>query len=231
MPLTTQELLSNRRDGDSKCRAMAKASKRKLFPDPVVCEHDSIGWSSLRSPSRSRAPQQQGLKRDRDGRFSEESGLSILPAAVMVGDDGGSSAGSKKHPANSHQQQQQQQQRAPFTGSGEHFEASAPRSSSSSSVTRSDTCTARGNASTLAGGAHGYMSSGGGGGGRPAPTVRLDGGEHIGRHGGGINPSVNPLRSPSSGGLRSPAMAVMAGVGGASFPSRVSCWWFSLLSL
>ncbi|CAN0058605.1 unnamed protein product [Pylaiella littoralis] len=191
----------------------------ELLEPPIVLPPCETSSTPEDTSAGSRAPQQQGLKRDRDGRFSEESGLSILPAAVMVGDDGGSSAGSKKHPANSHQQQQQQQQRAPFTGSGEH--SSAPRSSSSS-VTRSDTCTARGNASTLAGGAHGYMSSGGGCGGRPAPTVRLDGGEHIGRHGGGINPSVNPLRSPSSGGLRSPAMAVMAGVGGASFPSRVS---------
>lgn len=184
------------------------------------CERGSNDWGGLQFPSRSEDPQQQGLKRDRDSHSSEESELSTMPAAAVVGDDGDLSAGIA-HPAINHCQRQHQQHqqhlRVSFADSGGHYEVSASRSSSS--VTRSATCTPQGTTSTLAGGAHGNGSTSNSV--RRSLTVCVDGGGSIGRN-DGLTANVNPLRSPSSG-VRLPPMAMVAEVGGASLSSRVSC--------
>ncbi|CAM9203543.1 unnamed protein product [Ectocarpus sp. 12 AP-2014] len=171
--------------------------------------------------------QQQGMKRERDSCSSEESELSSLPAPVVIGDDCKLSPAIERlvldHRQEQQQQQQQQQhrqqQRVSFT---DHLEVSASGGTSTmarrSSIFRSTT-------TTVAKGGGGGSSGGSGGRTKPpALTWSADGEEAGGRRVGGNSGGINPLKSPASGGLRSPGtrMLGVGGEGGSGFPSRVS---------
>lgn len=87
-------------------------------------------------------PQQQGLKRDRDSHSSQESELSTLASAVVVGDDGDLSPPALNRQREEqprfqpqHFQQQQQQQQLPPSSGGVGAALVSHGSSSSSSGT------------------------------------------------------------------------------------------------
>eukprot|EP00903_Cladosiphon_okamuranus_P015539 g14345.t1 len=210
-----------------------------------------IGWGGSRLPLTSGTPQQQSLKRDRHSQSSEESDLSTLLSAVIVGDDDELSPGSERPELNRQQgerprfqlhhlqQQQQQQQRVSFADERGHAEIIIAASRSSTSTSTGATAS-RGALSLLEGIGSAQAGAGNDNGGtnsarsrsssssssnRPTLTLCVDDGDAVGSQSGvGVGSNRNSLRSPASCGLRSPGTpSLTLGVGGASMPNRV-CW-------
>lgn len=176
--------------------------------------------------------QQQGMKRERDSYSSEESELSSLPAAVVIGDDSKLSPAIERLELDHRQENQQQhqqhrhQQRVSFT---DHLEVST--SGVTSTMARSATIFRSTATAVAKGRGSGSINSCG----RtkpPALSLFADGEEAGGRRVGGNSGGINPLRSPASGGLRSPGTRMLGmGVdGGSVLPSRVrvtcGCWYY-----
>lgn len=213
------------------------------LPTPLFRACGRSGWGGSRLPLTSGPSQQQGVKRDRDSHSSEESELSTLASAVVVVDDGDLSPPAlnrqqEERPRfQQHHLQQQQHQRVSFADERGHLEVTASRVSSSTTTSATATASRGGDAlsflRSITGAGNGTGGSTNSGRGnssstnRPALTVSVDDGDAVGGQGGvgvGVGSNGISLRSPASGGLRSPGTAgLTVGVGGtSSMQSRVS---------